>query len=91
MKDYSEFPPIKYFIRVLKNGPKAALLYVLLWRNKNRRNHIMIRKNAIRKEYLISPTMFRNLVASLMFLNLISFVESNEQFEIEIMGPQENE
>ena len=91
MKDYSEFPPFKYFIRVLKSCPKSALLYIQIWRKKGKNMTLMTAKKDIRKEYLISPTMFRNLLAPLMFLNLISFVEGNEKFQIDIMGPQAND
>jgi len=49
------------------------------------------RKIDIRKEYLISPTMFRNLLAPLMFLNLINFEESDERFQIDISGQHLNE
>jgi hypothetical protein len=88
MPDYNEFPPVKYFTRVLKTCPKSAFLYIQLWKNKNRHMHLAPAKNAVRKEYLISPTMFRNLLAPLMFLNLIHFIESEEQFQIDIIGSQ---
>ena len=48
-------------------------------------------KRDIRKEYLISPTMFRNLLSPLMFLNLISFIENDEKFQIDILGPHLND
>jgi len=87
MKDYNEFPPLKYFTRVLKNCPKSALLYVQLWKNnKGKHMNFVMEKKAVRKEYLISPTLFRNLLTPLMFLNLIHFVESEDKFQIEISG-----
>lgn len=52
---------------------------------------IVTEKTSIRKEYLISPTMFRNLLAPLMYLNLIHFVESDGKFQIEVLGPQAND
>ena len=91
MKDYTEFPPIKYFTRVLKSCPKSALLYVQLWNKKGRQMNLVSQKKEIRKEYLISPTMFRNLLSPLMFLNLINFVESDEKFKIDVSGPQPND
>ncbi len=48
-------------------------------------------KGDVRKEYLISPTMFRNLLAPLMYLNLISFIENEEKFQIDIMGQNLND
>lgn len=91
MKDYSDFPPLKYFIRVLKSCPKSALLYVQLWKKKGKHLNLTTEKSSIRKEFLISPTMFRNLMAPLMFLNLIHFIESDETFQIDILGPHLND
>lgn len=90
MKEYLDFPPQRYFLRVLKNCPKSALLYSQLW--KRRDKHMMLKphKKDIRKDYLISPTLFRNLLAPLMFLNLVSFVEGEGKFQIELSG-QTNE
>lgn len=93
MNDYSQFPPIKYFARVLKSCPKSALLYIQIWIKKKEKaanmSFITQEKKDIRKDYLISPTMFRNLLAPLMFLNLIHFVESDEKFQIDISGPEQ--
>lgn len=86
MEDYSEFPPIKCFARVLKSCPKSAFLYVQIWKKKNKKTNFVTKKKDIRKEYLISPTMFRNLLVPLMFLNLIHFVECDETFQIGILG-----
>lgn len=86
MKTYSEFPPVKYFLRVLKCCPKSALLYTELWQRKDRNFRLKAQKQDIRKEYLISPTMYRNLLAPLVFLNLIRFSESDEKFQIDLMG-----
>jgi len=91
MQDYDQFPPIKYFIRTLKSCPKSALLYIQLWKNKDKNMSLVTDKGDIRKEYLISPTMFRNLLAPLMFLNLIHFVESEDKFRIDIMGQHLND
>jgi hypothetical protein len=91
MKDYSEFPPLKYFVRVLKTCPKSALLYIQLWKKKGKQMNLITQKKEVRKDYLISPTMFRNLLAPLMFLNLISFIEGDDQFQIDILGPNLNE
>jgi hypothetical protein len=91
MNDYKDFPPIRYFTRVLKGCPKSALLYTKIWQNKGTQERLVTRKVDVRKDYLISPTMFRNLLAPLMFLNLIHFVESDEQFEIDVFGPHLND
>jgi hypothetical protein len=91
MQDYKEFPPTRNFIRVLKGCPKSALLYAQLWKKRDCRLRVEAKKEDVRKDYLISPTMFRNLLAPLMFLDLISFVENNEKFRINISGAHLNE
>jgi hypothetical protein len=91
MNDYNEFPPLKYFLRVLKNCPKSAFLYMQIWKKKGKKMHVVTHKKNVRKEYLISPTMYRNLLAPLMFLNLIDFVECDETFQVDITGPALNE
>lgn len=91
MKDYIDFPPLNYFFRVLKSCPKSALLYVQLWKKKGKHMNLVTKKKNVRKDYLISPTMFRNLLSPLMFLNLISFLESDDGFQIDILGQNVNE
>lgn len=91
MKDYNEFPPLKYFIRVLKNCPKSAFLYTQLWKKRSPYMKISAHKKDVRKDYLISPTLFRNLLSPLMLLNLIYFTESDEKFQIEVMGMHVND
>jgi hypothetical protein len=91
MQGYNEFPPFKYFTRVLKSCPKSALIYAQLWKKKGKSMNVVTQKREVRKEFLISPTMFRNLLAPLMFLNLIHFVESEEKFQIDISVPHSNE
>jgi hypothetical protein len=91
MNDYKDFPPIKYFVRVLKSCPKSALLYAQIWKNKSNHMNLETRKIDVRKDYLISPTMFRNLLAPLMYLNVIHVTESDEKFQIDISGPHGNE
>lgn len=91
MNDYAEFPPLKYFVRALKSCPKSAFLYAQIWKNKDKYMNLIAEKGEIRKQYLMSPTLFRNLLAPLMFLNLIHFVESDEKFKINVLGQQKND
>jgi hypothetical protein len=53
--------------------------------------NLVTTKKDIRKDYLISPTLFRNLLAPLMFLNLIHFVECEDKFQIDILGQHVND
>jgi len=91
MNGYQEFPPSKYFLRVLKSCPKSALIYAQIWGKKDKHMRLLTNKKDVRKEYLISPTMFRNLLSPLMFLNLINFIESDDGFQIDVLGPNLNE
>lgn len=91
MKEYTQFPPAKYFMRVLKSCPQSALLYTQIWKMKDTHMCLSANKKDIRKDYLISPTMFRNLLSPLMFLNVIKFIESDGEYQIDILGPQSND
>lgn len=91
MQDYSEFPPTKNFIRVLKGYPRSALLYTQLWKKRDEKLRVEAHKKDVRKDYLISPTMFRNLLAPLMSLDLVNFVENDEKFRINVSGAHSDE
>jgi hypothetical protein len=91
MQDYEEFPPKNNFIRVLKVCPKSALLYAQLWKKRDERLRVEAKKEDVRKDYLLSPTMFRNLLTPLMSLNVVSFVENDEKFRINIAGAHLND
>jgi hypothetical protein len=91
MTDYGEFPPLKYFLRVLKNCPKSAFLYIQIWQNRGDHFCFVAKKNDIRKDYLISPTVFRNLLASLAYLNVIRICEDDEIYAIDVLGPHVND
>jgi hypothetical protein len=86
MKDYSDFPPRKYFMRVLKNCPQSAFLYLQVWQKKDKQKILKTKKSDIRKEYLITPTMFRNLLSPLRYMNLVDFTENNGEYEVDILG-----
>ncbi len=49
----------------------------------------VIWKKDTRKEFVLTPTRFRNLLEPLMFLGLLDFVDSEEKFEIEFLGSHE--
>jgi len=88
---YTDFPPINYFVRALKICPKSAYLYAQIWRKKDKHMKILTEKDEIRKEFLISPTIFRNLLEPLMGLNLVRFKENDGTFRIDLSGPSTNE
>ncbi len=91
MKDYKEFPPVSYFVRVLKGCPKSALLYAQLWKKKGSSMRLRTPKKDVRKDYLVSPTVFRNLISPMMFLNVLHFTENQDDFQIQVLGPHTEE
>jgi hypothetical protein len=90
MKDYSEFPPIDSFKRVLTNSPQSALLYAHIWKNKKKCSRISLLRNEVKKKFLISPTLFRNHLLSLGRLELISFEETPEFFLIDFYEDEQS-
>lgn len=91
MKDYKDFPPIKYFIRVLKSCPQSAFLYTQLWQKKDRHNYLVMDKKDSRKDFLLSPTIFRNLLSHLVILNLVYFIENDGKIQVNIVGLNSDE
>jgi hypothetical protein len=86
MADYENFPPYKYFLRILKTAPKASLLYIELWKKRSKSLKITLSKYNIRKEYLISPTLFRNNICLLRIYGLLEYVEIKDEFYITLHG-----
>ena len=86
MTDYSDFPPIKKFKLVLQSHPQAALLYFSLWKRRAKNNTLSIKRNDIKGVFLISPTLFRNHLFSLGRLDILSFDETFEYFNIHFIS-----
>lgn len=86
MDDYSHFPPLNLFKRVLKAFPECALLYACLWALKPKCNHISVRRKEVKNHFLISPTIFRNYLIELNRLDLLSFDETSEFFVISFIA-----
>jgi len=91
MKDYKDFPPIRYFERVLKACPKSTWLYTQLWKNKTSKTILKQPRKSIYKDYLISPTLFRNLIIPLIYLHVITCDEYDHEFHIGFSGPDIDE
>ncbi len=45
-----------------------------------------VQKKDIRKDYLISPTMFRNLLAPLILLGLVKSEDIEDRVQITLVG-----
>ena len=89
MNDYSDFPPLLCFKRILLSTPQSAYLYVSLWKLKQESDRISIKRTAIKKNFLISPTLFRNYLLALGRLELLTFEETTYFFNIAF--PRRNE
>lgn len=86
MENYNHFPPVKYFIRVLKNYPDSAYVYMLMWARKDKNAKFLIKKRDIKKFFFISPTIFKNQLTNLMSLDLIKVADKEDNFIVEMMG-----
>ena len=82
MADYDDFPSLKNFRRVLQSCPQAALLYVSLWKLKDRKGKFSVLKNGLKKQFLLSPTLFRNLLIALSRVDILEFEETLDFFVI---------
>lgn len=84
MKEYDDFPPLDSFKRVLRSCPNSADLYVSLWKLKKKSNsRVSVARKEIKKNFLTSPTLFRNHLLAIGRLELISFEETTEFFVID--------
>ena len=87
MLSYDEFPPLPYLMNVLKNCPKAAWIYAQLWAARDSECKVICTRDDVRYTFLISPTLFRNILIYLVDLGLVSMREKpKEEFEIELVG-----
>lgn len=86
MSDYPNFPPYKYFLRILKTHSKSALLYIQLWQEKDRFSKVAVQKHLIRREFLISKTIFRNLLTALKYTGVLDFNEDDRTYKISLLG-----
>lgn len=86
MTDYKKFPPFNYFLRVLKSCPRSALLYSQLWKERNKNNKLEVEKDRIRRNFLMSHTIFRNLIQPLVSIEIISYDENDNCYIINFNG-----
>lgn len=81
MKNYSDFPPLDYFLRVLRNRPEAALTYIKLWAYPT---CFKLHKGDIYPELTITPTIFRKHLAQLASVGVLSFSVSGAEYAVEV-------
>jgi hypothetical protein len=87
---HDEYPPFFYLSQVLKHYPKSAYTYLSLWRNKNKENVVIIEKKSIHLELLIHPSKFFNDIIKLSDEGLLSFIEKEGTFHLELTDWQED-
>jgi hypothetical protein len=86
MQNYIDFPPENYLLRVLKRYPKSAFLYIQIWKKLGiKRCLLTVKKADIRKDFLVSKTMFRNLLIPLKLLELLDFSEDDTVFKLNVL------
>jgi len=90
MYDYTDFPPVEYFVRSLRNNPQSTFLYSALWKQKPLSNRLSIRRKDIKKKFDMSYTIFRNQLLSLDKLELLSFEERIDYFLIDFVDNEKN-
>lgn len=85
MSDYSHFPPLQKFYRVLRSCPQAALLYISLWTFSNG-DPCSFARDRIKPKFLVSPTLFRNHLLALGRAGILTFDETTDYFNIKFIA-----
>jgi len=57
---------------------------------KNKKGIAKVNKPDIRKDFLISPTLFRNLITPLSYMGIILYKEDDRMYEIALLGMPEH-
>lgn len=85
-KNKHELPPALYLLQVLKDCPKAALTYCMLWSKKDVKNCLTIYRNDIRSEFLMTQKKFNHDLLLLVREALINVQEEKDYLVIEVVG-----
>ncbi len=83
MNEYRFFPPYANFKKVLQNCPEIALLYIALWKIKLDKPTVRVRRQDVQRRFYISPTLFKNQIAALKRIDLLSVEETKDLFVID--------
>jgi hypothetical protein len=84
MNDYYDFPPRSCLTHILKNCPRAALVFIFLWKNKKKNDLFFIQKKKIRRYLETSPTIFKNVIISLSTIGLLTYEETDKGYFIDV-------
>jgi hypothetical protein len=92
MHSYEDFPPYPYFISVLRQCPRAAWTYILLWQAREEDQEIRVNRSEIMDSFFMSPTVFKNNLMFLVSLGILSVKEKKGQiYDIELVDFDEEE
>ncbi len=81
---YNDFPPVNTLKTVLYSYPQSALLLIELWKKLNKKSQLSVRRNEVKRKFLISPTLFRNHLLALTRLDILVFQETPDFYLIEL-------
>jgi hypothetical protein len=81
----SPYPPEPYFDLILKNCPKAALLYKKLWKERNSDFTVVLDKERVHTEN-VSTKRFRHNLKLLLEEGMVNFYEDDYYYNIELLG-----
>src|SRR5258708_10080314 len=83
--NYNEFPPVEFFLTVLRDQPDCAYFYLKIWSGHDKNFELMVDKKTVSNVYLISPTVFKRKLHYLMDEGLLSVKETQYFYEIEFL------
>jgi hypothetical protein len=78
-------PPIFYLKQICDHCPKAASLYIDLWKNRDKNCKIYIEFNQIESQYLCSKLSFRRNLMLLVREGLANVDETSKGIKIELV------
>jgi hypothetical protein len=81
-----EIPPYPYLFQVAEHCPRAALTYLSIWKEKDKKNSLSVYKEDIRLQFLMSPTRFRNDLLLLVREGLVSVNETPLSIDVDVIG-----
>jgi hypothetical protein len=84
MNQYSDFPPILTFKKVLQNAPKSAYLFLQLWSSKPPSGSLTIKKEDIHTKFSCTPTIFKNNVRDLSKIDIVKFEQDGENYKLKL-------
>lgn len=83
--NYQEFPPVEFFLTVLRHQGDCAYFYLKIWSGHDKNFELMVDKKTVYSTYLVSPTVFKRKLHYLMDEGLLSVTETQYFYEIEFL------